>query len=82
VLALAVIVILELPFCNRPEFIVVILPVVKIPVVAPMLPTFAFPDTFAVPDTFAPVDVTTNTLAVPPAEMFTLPAEAGIDTTS
>ena len=38
----------------------------------PKLPTLALPETFAVPVIFAPVPVTTNTLAVPTAEILTL----------
>ena len=56
------------------------LPVVKIPVAAPILPTLALPVTFAVPAIFAPVPVTTKMFAFPIAEMFTFPFAAGMFT--
>ena len=54
--------------------------VVKIPRAAPMLPTLALPDAFNVPATLTPVAVTTTTLAVPIAEILTLPLAAGMFT--
>ena len=77
ILALAVIVILLLPFCIRPLLIVVILPVVIIAVAVPKLPTLALPVTLAVPGIFAPVEVTTNcAVALPPMNVETFPADA------
>ena len=73
------IVTLLVPFCNKPLLIVVILPVVKIAVPPPMLPTFALPvPVLNVPATFTPVPVTTSMLALPTALMLTLPFAAGI----
>ena len=62
----------------------VLLPLaVNVPVevnpVVPMLPTLALPvPVFNVPATLTPVPVTTNTLAVPIADMLTFPLAAGI----
>ena len=54
------------------------LTLVNTPFVAPMLPTFALPLAFNVPVILAPVAVTTNTLAVPPTLVLTLPPELGM----
>ena len=56
------------------------LTLVKSPLTAPMLPTFALPLAYSVPLMLAPVVVTTNTLALPPAEILTFPSAVGIFT--
>jgi len=43
-------------------------------------PTIIFPVVFNVPDTFTPVPVTTTTLALPTALIFTFPLAAGMFT--
>ena len=78
-LALAAIVILLLPFCNKPLLTVVMLPVVAIRVAVPKLPTLALPDAFNVPVMFAPVPLTVN-VALPAELITTLALAAGIAT--